>query len=254
MDLLSLLAYSSIMGFSIFLILPIAAVMKLSQRSMIILNSLSIGILIYLLMDIFMGTYTFVNPNFEDGVFNIPYSIIIILGIILSFALFSFYPMISSRRSAPEKMGKASGLAFIMAWGIGLQNLTEGLALGSSIRLGLSALIIPILVGFTVQNVTEGFPIVAPFLHANERVPIKPLAAALFIGGFPTLIGSALSFYISSVAFVVAFNSVALGSILFVTLQMYRANSRLASGAPSAYGNIGIMAGLLIAFMVNLLP
>ena len=141
-----------------------------------------------------------------------------------------------------------------MAWGIGLQNLTEGLALGSSIRLGLTSLVIPIIIGFTVQNVTEGFPIVAPFLNSGNRVPFKPLFLALFIGGFPTLIGSALSFYVSSVAFVIAFNSIAIGSILFVTLQMYRINSRTASPASMNYGNAGIIAGLVLAYLVNLLP
>lgn len=254
MDLLSLLAFSAIMGFSIFVILPFAAVLKVSGRSLAFLNALSIGILVYLLLDVFMGTYTFVNPSFDSGTFNIPYSLIILFGTVLSFAAFSFYPSFSASRRPEKKAEGVAGLAFIMAWGIGLQNLTEGLALGSSIRLGLSALVIPILVGFTVQNITEGFPIVAPFVRENRPIPMGQLSAALFIGGFPTLIGAFLSFYVSSLAFTVAFNSIAIGSILFVILQMYRMSvkSETTGGAFSA--NLGIIVGFVIAFAVNLLP
>lgn len=254
MDLFLLLAYSAIMGFSIFLVFPVAAARKLSRRSMSAINSLAIGILVYLLMDVFMGTYTYVNPNFEDGVFNIPYSLLIITVIAVTFSLFSYYPMIARRKGDVQRReSNVAGLAFIMAAGIGLQNLTEGLALGSSIRLGLSSLVLPLLIGFTIQNITEGFPIIAPFMNSGEKVPMGSLASALFIGGFPTLVGSALSYYISSITFVVAFNSIAIGSILFVTLQMYRINSR-PQGEASSFGNIGIAAGLFIAFLVNLLP
>lgn len=252
MDLALIIAYSAIMGFSIFAVLPIASVLKLSGRAMAVINSFAVGILIYLLLDIFMGTYTYVNPHFEDGVFNIPYSILIIAGISVSFALFSFYPSVRRNRSSGEN-SSVRGLAYVMAWGIGMQNLTEGLALGSSIRLGLSSLILPILVGFTIQNITEGFPIVAPFLRAGQKIPMGSLAAALFIGGFPTMLGSLLSFYVSSVAFVVVFNSVAVGSILFVTLQMYRVAARSPDGMAN-YSSFGIVSGLLLAFMVNLLP
>lgn len=254
MDLLWLIVYSAIMGFSIFIILPFAAVLRISRKSMALLNSLSIGILVYLLLDIFMGTYTYVNPHFEDGALNIPYSLIILLGIVVSFALFSFYPLVSRRRNTEQKAESVAGLAFIMAWGIGLQNLTEGLALGSSIKLGLSSLVVPIMIGFTIQNITEGFPIVAPFMNQEKKIPMKQLTGALFIGGFPTLIGSALSFYVSSLPFIVAFNSIAIGSILFVVLQMYKMSVKAQNTQGAILANSGIIIGFVIAFLVNLLP
>lgn len=254
MDLFSLIAMSAVMGFSIFIILPFAALIRVSPKSLIFLNTLSIGILLYLLLDIFMGTYTFVNPGFENGTFNIQLSMIILLGTVLSFAAFSFYPSIVRKNRNEVGRENNVSLAYIMAWGIGLQNLTEGLALGSSIKLGLSALVLPILVGFTLQNVTEGFPIVAPFIRENEAIPLANLSTALFIGGFPTLIGAFLSFYVASVPFTVAFNSVALGSILFVILQMYRMSVKTEGFQGSPYGNLGIIAGFVVAFMVNLLP
>lgn len=248
-----LVGYSAIMGFSIFLVLPLAAFMKVSGKPLLFLNSFSIGILVYLLMDIFMGTYISINPQFEDGVFNLPYSILMVIVILLSYAAFSLLPaLIRTGNRTAENLG--GGLPFMMAFGIGMQNLTEGLALGSTINLGLSSLVAPIIIGFTIQNLTEGFPIVAPFLGSGGKVPFRKISLALFIGGFPTLVGSVLSISITSLAFIVSFNAIAIGSILFVALQLYRMNSRSGSSVSFRYGDAGLMVGFLLAFAVNLLP
>ena len=61
-----------------------------------------------------------------------------------------------------------------------------------------------------------------PFLGKISRSSYKALILALFVAGFPTFIGSLLSFFVNSVALVVVFNSVAIGSIIFVMLQMHR--------------------------------
>lgn len=248
-----LVGYSAIMGFSIFLVLPLAAYMKVSGKTLLFLNSFSMGILVYLLMDIFMATYISINPGFEDGGFNIPYSILMVAVMLLSYAMFALFPsFVRARNRNTSTLGK--GLPFVMAFGIGMQNLTEGLALGSTINLGLTSLVAPIIIGFTIQNITEGFPIVAPFLGSDGKVPMKQISLALFIGGFPTLVGSVLSISMTSLALVVSFNAIAIGSILFVALQLYRMNSRSDSSIRFRYGDIGLMAGFLLAFLVNLLP
>lgn len=248
-----LLGFSAVMGFSIFLVLPLAALVKVSGKQLSFLNSVSIGILVYLLMDIFMATYLSVNPGFEDGIFDLPYSFLMIFVMLLSFAGFSLFPSANVLRRRGIVSG-AENLSYLMAFGIGMQNLTEGLALGSTINLGITSLVAPIIIGFTVQNVTEGFPILASFLHAGGKVPFRKLAVALFIGGFPTIVGSLLSYSLSSLYFIVAFNSIALGSILFVTLQLYRMNSRAENSEKFRFGDGGLVLGLLLAFLVNLLP
>ena len=53
-------------------------------------------------------------------------------------------------------------LATLVAIGIGLHNLGEGLAIGSSFSLGELALGTFLIVGFMVHNVTEGLGIAAP--------------------------------------------------------------------------------------------
>ena len=50
----------------------------------------------------------------------------------------------------------------MIALGIGLHNLGEGLAIGSAYAIGELALGAFLVVGFAIHNTTEGFAIVAP--------------------------------------------------------------------------------------------
>jgi zinc transporter, ZIP family len=53
---------------------------------------------------------------------------------------------------------------FMIAIGIGLHNLGEGLAIGSAYAVGELALGTALVVGFVVYNTTEGLAIVAPLV------------------------------------------------------------------------------------------
>ena len=69
--------------------------------------------------------------------------------------------------AAGDAAGAAGRLALMIALGIGLHNLGEGLAIGSAYAIGELALGAFLVVGFAIHNTTEGFAIVAP-LHALE--------------------------------------------------------------------------------------
>ena len=64
-----------------------------------------------------------------------------------------------SRRQSGESGYRA---AFLVALGIGLHNLGEGLAIGSAYAVGSLALGAALVVGFALHNTTEGLAIVAP--------------------------------------------------------------------------------------------
>ena len=63
-----------------------------------------------------------------------------------------------------RKQGSPSGLALAtyIAFGIGLHNLGEGLAIGASFSAGEVALASFLVLGFAIHNVTEGIAIAAP--------------------------------------------------------------------------------------------
>ena len=72
-------------------------------------------------------------------------------------------------RRAASSRGVA--LATLVAIGIGLHNLGEGLAIGSSFALGELALGSFLIVGFMVHNVTEGLGIAAPIADGGRHRP-----------------------------------------------------------------------------------
>ena len=52
----------------------------------------------------------------------------------------------------------------MIAIGIGLHNLGEGLAIGASYSVGAAALGTFLVIGFIIQNITEGLGIIAPIV------------------------------------------------------------------------------------------
>ena len=58
-------------------------------------------------------------------------------------------------------------LALLVAVGIGLHNLGEGVAIGSAYATGALALGAFLVVGFALHNTTEGLAIVAPIARAR---------------------------------------------------------------------------------------
>jgi zinc transporter, ZIP family len=81
-------------------------------------------------------------------------------------------------------------LALLIAIGIGLHNLGEGLAIGSSYAIGALALGSFLVVGFAIHNTTEGLAIVAPLA---ERPPgLTRLAGLGLVAGAPAILGAVI--------------------------------------------------------------
>lgn len=73
-------------------------------------------------------------------------------------------------RSTPAQAPSAGAdLSLMIAVGIRLNNLPEGLAIGNSAASGELSLAVLLVVGFALHNAAEGFGIVAPLVSAVER-------------------------------------------------------------------------------------
>ena len=83
-----------------------------------------------------------------------------------------------SKRQANTGRSEASqrlSLAYMIATGIGLHNLGEGLAIGAAFNVGEIALGSFLVIGFIIQNITEGLGIIAP---VSARSPGDPPSGA----------------------------------------------------------------------------
>ena len=82
-------------------------------------------------------------------------------------------------------------LSLMIAIGIGLHNLGEGLAIGSAYAVGSLALGAFLVIGFAIHNTTEGLAIVAP-LARSEPPGVARLALLGLIAGGPAIIGAVI--------------------------------------------------------------
>jgi zinc transporter, ZIP family len=147
-----------------------------------------------------------------------------------------------------------SSLALMVAAGIGLHNLGEGVAIGSSYAVGALALGAFLVVGFAIHNTTEGLAIVAPLGRGGGvRISVGRLAVLGLLAGGPAVIGAwvgAAAFTPSLAAFLLG---VGVGAIAQVIVQ-------IAPGLRGAAGRIldplvagGIAAGILAMYVTALL-
>ena len=95
---------------------------------------------------------------------------------------------IERKRAAGEG---AYRLSLMIAVGIGLHNLGEGLAIGSAYAVGSLALGAFLVIGFAIHNTTEGLAIVAPLARA-EQPGLARLAALGVIAGGPAILGAVI--------------------------------------------------------------
>ena len=151
------------------------------------------------------------------------------------------------------RQARASGgsLAMLIAIGIGLHNLGEGVAIGSAYTAGALALGAFLVIGFALHNTTEGLAIVAPIAH--ERMTVGRLALLGLVAGAPAVLGAwigAAAFNRSIAAFLFGFGA---GAIVQVIVQL-APSVRDEQGRtlhPAAVG--GLLAGIAIMFTTGLL-
>jgi zinc transporter ZupT len=155
------------------------------------------------------------------------------------------------RESRSPAQASAWRAAFLVALGIGLHNLGEGLAIGSAYAVGSLALGAALVVGFALHNTTEGLAIVAP--TARERISVGRLALLGLLAGAPAVLGAwvgASAFHPSAAAFLFGVGAGAIAQVIVQILpQVRERDGRLLSPLVSA----GLLTGLLVMYATGLL-
>jgi zinc transporter, ZIP family len=156
------------------------------------------------------------------------------------------------RRERAAAAGASGGtLALLVAVGIGLHNLGEGVAIGAAYAAGALALGAFLVVGFAIHNTTEGLAVVAPIAHLKPA--IKRLILLGLIAGAPAILGAwigAAAFNASLAAFLFGFGAGAIAQVivqLAPSLRDHRGNAL----DPIVVG--GLLAGMALMFVTGLL-
>jgi zinc transporter ZupT len=159
----------------------------------------------------------------------------------------------SEKSAAP---GRGAYLALLVAIGVGLHNLGEGLAIGSSYATGALALGAFLVVGFAIHNTTEGLAIVAP-LRGGEGAGAGPGLGRLLglgmIAGAPAILGAWIGASAFNPSLAALLFGVGVGAIVRVIVQIAPAmrdrDGRLLYPSTVA----GMLAGIAVLYLTGLL-
>lgn len=284
-DYPSLLFLGAFAGLTIFLGLPLAVIQRVSVRLKGFLNAFAIGILIFLIVDVFshawQSTSNAVTSAFagsvpvDDAVLNL---IALFGGIAVGLLGLTWYgsrymtgSFVRASANGTESIGtngnvgegkqelqlvqqvESYRLSMMIAVGIGTHNFSEGLAIGQSYVSGALGLALMLIIGFAAHNATEGFGIAAPLTGLSKKPSVRFLAIAGLIGGGPTFLGTVVGSLWASAFTYILFLSIAGGALIYVTMLMYNAGRRQVSNDILMLGFFfGLSAGFITDLLVTL--
>ncbi len=223
------------------------ALRQLGARWFTFLMAITAGLLVYLGID---ATTEALEIGGELGG---PFQGIGLVGIGVV-ATFMLLDAIGRRQASAARSETAQrfALASLIAVGIGLHNLGEGLAIGAAYSVGAAALGTFLVIGFILQNITEGLGIVAPIL--KDRTALSSLAWLGLIGGAPAIAGGWIGGLSYSKPLAVVFLAIGAGAVFEVAYEIAKLIQKDAAKRPMPLTVFaGVTVGMLLLYITGLL-
>jgi ZIP family zinc transporter len=246
-------ALGAIAGGTIFLGLPVARMRGLPKPIQGFLNAFATGILVFLLWDILSHAGDPVKAAIAQGNRGMFAAMAAIFAVGIAVGLMGlvyFNRTVFSHLRHGAGTPSARSLSLAIATGLGLHNLSEGLAIGEAAHVGAIAFTGVLATGFALHNITEGFGIAAPMTTEAKPPSWSFLALTGLIGGGPTFLGSWVGYLASSTYFSIAFLAVAAGALLYVLNELFNLGRKISTPTTFAWG---LLLGFLVAFSTDLL-
>jgi ZIP family zinc transporter len=209
-----------------------------------VVMALTVGLLAFLAIDATLEGFELAG----EGSQAFGGAALVLIGGVVSYLLLTGV----SEWVAARRAGATGGtLALLVAVGIGLHNLGEGVAIGAAYSVGALALGAFLVVGFALHNTTEGLAIVAPIAHL--RPSLGRLAVLGLVAGSPVILGTwigAAAFNASLAAFLFGFGA---GAIVQVIVQLAPSLRDEAGRTLHPTAVAGLLSGLALMFTTGLL-
>jgi ZIP family zinc transporter len=266
-----ILLLGALAGFTIFLGLPVGRLRNPALGLKAFLSAAATGILLFLFWDVLTAAVEPVESALRAAAANdgswrrvLALGALFVVGLGVGLLSLVYWERLVARRKAASMLGPGAvsavemqrrqgltpgrTLALFIAVGIGLHNFAEGLAIGQSAAAGEVSLALVLIVGFGLHNATEGFGIVAP-LAGDGAVPSWRFLALLgVIGGGPTFIGTVVGQAWVNEFVLVAFLTLAAGSILYVVIELLNVTRGFGLKRLVTWG---LLVGLLAGFLTD---
>lgn len=225
---------------------------SLGEGAYTFLLSLTVGLLVFLGVDAMADA---IEEGAElPGPFQGP--ALILIGVTLSLlGLYTWSRSVQARRSDGNS---PLLLAYMIAFGIGVHNLGEGLAIGGAYALGEVATGALLIIGFMIHNLTEGIAVIAPVVRSKFGSGGVAWSHLLWLGalaGLPTIIGSTMGAFAPSPVFAVLFLAIGAGAVFQVVWEITSQMVRSRSADAPAFGGVafaGFCMGLAVMYFTGL--
>jgi ZIP family zinc transporter len=211
--------------------------------------ALTVGLLAFLAIDATLEGFELAG----EGSQAFGGAALVLIGAAVAFlALTGISAWLDQRRREARAAGASGGhLALLVAVGIGLHNLGEGVAIGAAYSAGALALGAFLVVGFALHNTTEGLAIVAPVAHLRPK--LGRLVLLGLIAGSPAVLGAwigAAAFNSSLAAFLFGFGA---GAIAQVIVQLAPSLRDGEGRTLHPVAVTGLLTGMALMFATGLL-
>jgi ZIP family zinc transporter len=244
-------------GGTIVLGLPIARLREVSTKTRGFLNAVSTGILIFLLVEITGHLLEEIEELLEEAIEHgtamtgaFQYGTLFVAGFSLGLlGLVSFERrFLGTAKNGIAPQTRAKQVAMMIAIGLGLHNLSEGLAIGQGYASGALRLAWLLAIGFALHNATEGFGIAAPL--SGHRVSWGFLSLTALIAGGPTFVGALIGGWWVHPAVEAFCLALAAGTILYIVGELLHLGRQLKE---EAVVGTGLLAGFFVAMVTDLI-
>jgi zinc transporter ZupT len=224
-------------------------IQSMSDRALHGVLLFAVGVLSFLAFDAAFEAFELAEriPGAYEG------QLLVVTGIIGALLLVQAVSAWREGRAAAGDARAQSGLwvAYLVALGIGLHNLAEGLAIGSSFALGRAALGTFLVIGFMLHNVTEGPAIVAP-VASGERPKLGHFAALGLLAGAPVILGGWIGSFAYSPTVGAFFLALGVGAILQVDWEIARMVRDAGGRVGSATNILAFLVGFAVMYVTDL--
>ena len=221
---------------------------KLGKNAFNFFLAFTMGLLIFLGIDAVLEASE-ISERHLSSIFN--GELLIATVVILSFlSLYGIGQKLIKTENL-STLSKGLTISLMIAIGIGLHNLGEGLAVGAAIALGEVALSTFLIVGFATHNTTEGLAIAAPL--TNSKAKIAKMVGLGLIAGAPAIFGCWVGGFSFSPLFTLIFLAIGAGAIFQVVLSIFHYMKDKSDLLSNTSLFAGVSVGLIVMYLTSVI-
>ena len=221
---------------------------KLGKNAFNFFLAFTMGLLIFLGIDAVLEASE-ISERHLSSIFN--GELLIATVVILSFLSLYGIGQKLIKTNNLSTLSKGLTISLMIAIGIGLHNLGEGLAVGAAIALGEVALSTFLIVGFATHNTTEGLAIAAPL--TNSKAKIAKMIGLGLIAGTPAIFGCWIGGFSFSPLFTLIFLAIGAGAIFQVVISIFQYMKDKSDLLSNTSLFAGVSVGLIVMYLTSVI-